>query len=102
MTRWLFAAIVALPMFVGAPLRSTPFCVGALAAQITQAQERTLPPGEWCQRPAQRMDRKAHACTCHKHDCADEDPTHVSAHTDPQCLSYCTVTACRCLSMDCP
>ena len=77
------------------------FCAGALHAQASP--ERKTPPGEWCQRQAPQMDRKAHACACHQHDCSkpDED-TYRSAHTDAQCLNYCTTSQCRCSRDDCP
>ncbi len=74
-------------------------CIGALHAQ---AQERQTPPGEWCQRQARNMSKKAHACSCHQHSCTDEDPNHVSAHTDNKCLNYCHQHQCRCLQDDCP
>lgn len=77
-------------------------CVGALHAKAMSAQEHKTPEGEWCQRPADRMSKKAHACACHQHNCLDPDPNHVSAHVDAKCLNYCTVSQCRCGVMDCP
>ena len=65
------------------------------------AQERQLPPGEWCQRPPVTSP-KAHPCTCHQHDCSDPDPTHVSAHVDQACQSFCHVDQCLCAKQDCP
>ena len=78
-------------------------CAGAQVAVIKGAvtQERHTPDGEWCQRPTNPMPRKAHACKCHKHDCGDPDPHHLSAHTDPHCLNFCTVANCRCSEQDC-
>lgn len=75
-------------------------CAGALLAM---EQEKKTPPGEWCQRPPVQSE-KAHACDCHKHDC-DVDPNDInnrSAHTDPKCLNFCTVSQCMCEKMDCP
>lgn len=83
-------------MCVGAQLA----VVMATSAKLT-AQERSTPPGEWCQRPTTRMSNKAHPCACHQHDCTDEDPDHLSAHTDSACLNYCNVKDCRCAVMDC-
>jgi hypothetical protein len=76
-------------------------CVGAVEA-LMAAQEKSTPPGEWCQRPVAQMSKKAHPCECHKHDCLDNDPSHVSAHVDSACLNYCNVSACLCGHMDCP
>lgn len=79
-------------------------CQGAQHAIVmaaAQGIERKTPDGEWCQR-APVQSQKAHACECHKHNCADPDPDHVSAHTDSQCLNYCTQAQCRCVAMDCP
>lgn len=77
-------------------------CMGAIHAKAMAAQERKTPEGEWCQRPDPQMGRKAHACACHQHDCSDPDPSHVSAHTDAQCLNFCTVSQCKCGVHDCP
>lgn len=76
-----------------------------LVLQTTQGPpERATPPGEWCQRPEPQMDRKAHPCTCNKHNCdADpRNPNSLSAHTDPKCENYCTTEQCFCQAMDCP
>lgn len=78
---------------------------GAVAAQQDDnpdRREREVPDGHWCQRAQPRMDRKAHACSCHQHDCGDPDPNHVSAHTDPKCLDFCKQKKCFCERMDCP
>ena len=100
----LFALALVVVLSVG-PSVPMEMCLGAQLAVVhataVKLQERKLPDGEWCQRPASRMSTKAHACSCHKHDCADDDPDHVSAHTDRACLSYCTVKDCRCAVMDC-
>lgn len=77
-------------------------CMGALRAKVMAAQERSTPPGEWCQRPQPEMSKKAHSCACHQHDCSDPDPSHVSAHTDSACLNFCTTANCRCAVHDCP
>ena len=77
-------------------------CVGAMHAKMMAAQERQTPDGEWYQRPVPDMPKKAHACACHEHNCSDPDPDHVSAHTDSQCLNFCTVAKCSCERMDCP
>jgi len=95
----IFAAIV-----VQGPTLRVP-CMGAVhaaAVLAAQAPERKTPAGEWCQRQEPQMSRRAHACECHTHDCSDPDPAHVSAHTDAQCLNYCTVSQCRCGVQDCP
>jgi hypothetical protein len=83
-------------------VRGGSMCVGAQLAVVRAIQEKHTPPGEWCQRPTTPMPAKAHACTCHQHDCSDPDPLHVSAHTDTQCLNYCTVQQCNCAMNDCP
>jgi hypothetical protein len=101
-------SVLALGLLVAAlqmPASLSMPCMGALHAQAIAAQaapERTTPLGEWCQRPVPQMSKKAHACTCHQHNCTDPDPSHVSAHTDPKCLNYCTQANCRCERMDCP
>lgn len=78
-------------------------CAGAKLAMVSaMAQERSTPPGEWCQREVKPMPAKAHACACHEHDCSDPDPNHVSAHVDPECLNFCTTSRCFCERMDCP
>jgi hypothetical protein len=77
-------------------------CVGAMKAMAVMAQEQRTPPGEWCQRPAPDMSKKAHACACHQHSCSDPDPDHVSAHVDANCKNYCYVDGCRCERDDCP
>jgi hypothetical protein len=74
---------------------------GWFALMAPAAQEKQLPPGEWCQRPP-IASKKAHPCHCRQQDCRDPDPTHVSAHVDVQCKSYCHVDACGCLKQDCP
>lgn len=80
-------------------------CMGAQLAIVlntaAKLQERHTPPGEWCQRPAPTMSKKAHPCDCHKHDCEDPDPDHLSAHTDPKCDNYCNTKDCRCAVHDC-
>lgn len=100
--------IVVLALLVPAVGPSLHLCVGAVAAQEGQfppgpSPERSTPKGEWCQRPPLRSN-KAHACGCHAHNCQADprDPNNHSAHTDPQCLNYCTVTQCQCPSQDCP
>ena len=70
-------------------------CLGAALAQ-----ESRTPPGHWCQRYAVRMDRRAHACGCHKADCQHPDAV-PPAHDDRQCLNFCAVASCRCPMIDC-
>lgn len=103
--------IALLAMLLGSIVGPTPLigehCVGAnhaaMMAVAAKAQERSTPPGEWCQRPTTRMPAKAHACECHKHDCTADpsDPNNLSAHTDAKCLNYCTTENCACQVMDC-
>lgn len=80
-------------------------CVGAQLAIVhataAKLQERSTPDGEWCQRPETRMPKGAHACECHKASCTDKDPEHLPAHTDAQCLNFCSVEKCSCPEMDC-
>lgn len=111
-----------LVLFAGLMIGPTPLvgehCVGAnhaaleaIAAQYlphgipfeVAAQERSTPPGEWCQRPQRNMPAKAHACECHKHDCTKDpdDQNNLSAHTDAKCLNFCTTANCQCSVMDC-
>lgn len=99
--KWLIAAA-----FVVGTLGPTPqFCLGAQQAQghamMIASQERSTPKGDWCQRPAPQMSKKAHPCSCHKADCADDDPNHLPAHTDAACLNFCNVKDCRCAVHDC-
>lgn len=82
------------------PTWMPPLCLGAQLA-IVHAQERSTPPGEWCQRPEVPMPKGGHACACHKADCADPDPNKSPAHTDQACLNFCTVSQCECPEMDC-
>lgn len=104
-TIWLLLLLSA--SIVGPPPVIGMACEGAnhamLMAVAGKGQERSTPPGEWCQRPTTRMSSKAHACDCHKHDCTkdDSDPDNLSAHTDANCLNYCTTANCRCAVMDC-
>lgn len=96
-------AVVCL-LVIGSVGRPPPMlCIGALHAIVMASgkQERATPKGEWCQRPEAGMPKEAHACGCHKQDCTDGDPNHVSAHTDAMCLNYCTVAQCACGTMDC-
>jgi hypothetical protein len=90
----------------GSALREPELCIGAQYAIVMQTaaklQERQLPAGEWCQRPAARLPRQAHPCNCHKADCKDPDPDHLPAHVDSACLSYCHIGDCRCVTQDCP
>jgi hypothetical protein len=73
----------------------------ALGALAAQNPERHTPPGEWCQRPP-ITSKKAHECHCAEHNCADPEPTHVSAHVDPSCSNYCHIHECLCAKQDCP
>jgi hypothetical protein len=100
MSKTLLVLAVLLASQLGLPGRGQAMlCMGAVHAAA--AQERSTPPGEWCQRPPVRS-TKAHACACHQHDCTDPDPNHVSAHVDAACLNFCTVSQCQCAHMDCP
>ena len=95
---WLTVLVVGLSV---GPSWVPEMCLGAQLA-VVHAQERKLPENEWCQRPEVPMPKGAHACSCHKADCADGDPNHLPAHTDPQCQSFCTVASCSCVFQDCP
>jgi hypothetical protein len=102
MFRWIRFLVLG-AIVVQGPTLPVP-CIGAIhSATLLAAQgpERKTPDGEWCQRPEKQMSQKAHACSCHKHDCSDPNPSHVSAHIDTQCLNYCTVSQCRCPVQDC-
>jgi hypothetical protein len=104
--KWLLVVLLVTVSTPGLEKGLGMMCPGAALAVVHAtafklSQERSTPPGEWCQRPEQRMPRGAHACDCHKHDCTDPDPDHVSAHTDPMCLNYCTTANCACAHMDC-
>jgi len=99
---------ICLALFVGLisfeSMGPSPGALCALGQQSVAAQaapEHRTPPGTWCQRPEPQMDRRAHACACHQHDCAHPDVP-PSAHTDPQCKNYCFENQCRCEKHDCP
>lgn len=101
----LLALLVTVSLSVG-PTEVPELCMGAQlailhATALKLSQERSTPEGEWCQRAEPQMPAKAHACDCHKHDCEDHDPSHVSAHLDPQCLNYCNTKSCACKHTDC-
>lgn len=105
MRRWIFAVLLVTVSTPGLEKGMGMMCPGAALAVVhataMKLQERSTPDGEWCQRAAPRMPKEAHACECHKHDCTDPDPDHVSAHVDAKCLNYCTVAKCECAAMDC-
>lgn len=93
----LLVAVLGLGALGGFPVGSGTLCMMAMA------QEQEVPDGHWCQRAERRMSKKAHACSCHQHDCkADQrDINNLSAHTDPKCLDYCHTGKCLCAAMDC-
>lgn len=102
---WLIVLMTAVA-WQGVQRGASEMCLGAvhavLHAQDMGSPERSTPPGEWCQRPQPQMSKKAHACSCHQTDCQDDDPSHVPAHTDANCLNFCTTSQCRCPMHDCP
>lgn len=106
MTTGRLIAVVVLLFAHGLERPPPMLCMGAQLAIVHQTAfklqgERHTPPGEWCQRPAPTMSKKAHPCDCHKHDCDDPDPNHLSAHTDPKCENFCNTKDCRCAVHDC-
>jgi hypothetical protein len=118
MKAWIMAVVVAALSAQGVEHPMAQMCPGAAHAAVAvvaahpaaqqqepppddQPQEAPkLPPGEWCQRAAAPMPKKAHACDCHR-ECSDTgDPARIIE--DPKCTVYCRQSQCRCGLHGCP
>lgn len=74
------------------PAHPSPF-VGVMA------QERTLPPDQWCAPGPDRLPQQHH-CDC-KRSCVQDPDGSLREVEDPQCTVYCSPKSCRC-ARSCP